>query len=131
MPILAESGLTTPQLATMEFARESRTVSEVATYLGLSRPATSQMIDKLVRAGLVLRTEDKLDRRERNIILSAEGQAVLGKIAAARVERFNASLEALSPEITSRFESILAEVIEALVMSSPPSAPKRSRSLRQ
>jgi hypothetical protein len=41
LPILHAVRLTTPQLAVLEFTRQPQTVSAVATYLGLSRPATN------------------------------------------------------------------------------------------
>ena len=44
LPILCAAKLTTPQLAVLEFTREHYTVSAVATCLGLSQPATSQLI---------------------------------------------------------------------------------------
>src|ERR1035438_4024729 len=77
LPILRAAKLTTPQLAMLEFTREPHTVSAVANCLGLSRPATSQLIDKLVRGRFVRRLEGTMDRRERNVILSAKGKALV------------------------------------------------------
>jgi len=65
LPLLHSAKLTTPQLAALEFVFELRTISSVASYLGLSRPATSQMVHKLVRRGLIRRSEGSVDRRER------------------------------------------------------------------
>ncbi len=111
LPILHTAKLTTPQLAVLEFAREPRTVSAVAIYIGLSKPATSQLIDKLVRSHLVRRIQSKSDRRERNVILGAKGKMLLDRIAAARAARFDASLAFLPPSTADRFESILAEIV--------------------
>lgn len=114
LPILHASRLTTPQIAALEFTREPKTVSVVASYLGLSRPATSQMIDRLVRIRLVLRTESATDRRRRNVVLSAKGKSLLDRIFTARAARFDSSLAALPPVVANRFASILIEVIESL-----------------
>ena len=76
LPILHRAELTTPQLATLEVLCEPKTVSSVASDLGLSMPATSQMIDKLVRKKLVRRTELSTDRRQRSVVLSAKGRAL-------------------------------------------------------
>jgi DNA-binding MarR family transcriptional regulator len=119
LPILHAARLTTPQLAALEFTREPRTMSAVATHLGLSRPAASQMIEKLVTARLVRRIEGKTDRRQRHIILSAKGRALVERIAAARVARFDASFAALPPALANRFERILTQVVEALGERSP------------
>jgi DNA-binding MarR family transcriptional regulator len=114
LPLLHAAKLTTPQVAVLEFTREPRTVSTVAAYLGLSRPATSQLVDKLVRRGLVRRVEGTVDRRQRNVILGAKGEALVDRIAAARAARFDSSLAVLKPALAARFGSILNEVIGAL-----------------
>jgi DNA-binding MarR family transcriptional regulator len=128
LPILHAAGVTTPQIAALEFTRESQTMSAVATHLGLSRPATSQLIDKLVRKGLVRRVEDTMDRRQRNIILIAKGKALVDRIAAARAARFDSSLAVLAPAVAARFGSILNEVISALGDAGSPSASRTALS---
>ncbi len=133
LPILHAAKLTTPQLAVLEFAREPRTVSAVAFYLGLSKPATSQLIDKLVRSHWVRRIQSQLDRRVRNIVLGAKGKALLDRIAFARAARFDASLAVLPPVMANRFESNLAEIVDALDKGAPQASsrsahhPSRSR----
>jgi DNA-binding MarR family transcriptional regulator len=122
LPILHAAKLTTPQIAVLEFTRESQTVSTIATYLGLSRPATSQLIDKLVRSGLVRRVEGTVDRRQRNVILNAKGRALIDRIAAARAARFDSSLALLAPALAARLESILDEVLGAFGEEGPPAA---------
>ena len=81
LPILHAARLTTPQIAVLEFTREPQTVSAVATYLGLSGPATSQLTDKLVREHLVRRMQGTRDRRERIVVLSAKGKSLIDRIA--------------------------------------------------
>ncbi len=127
LPILHAAKLTTPQLAVLEWTRQPRTLSALATHLGLSRPATSQLVDKLVRAGLVHRTEGKLDRRERNIVLGAKGKTLVERIASARTARFEASLALLAPSVATQFERILADVVDALSQTDLPAPPARSR----
>jgi DNA-binding MarR family transcriptional regulator len=132
LPILHASKLTTPQIAALELIVEPQTVSGIAAYLGLSRPATSQLIDKLVRAGFARRVEGVTDRRERNVILSAKGRTLVGRIAAARAARFDASLALLAPALAARLEAILNQVIAALgepaARTGVRPSPARSRS---
>src|SRR5437762_6442956 len=73
LPLLHSASLTTPQLAVLEFTRTPRPVSDVAAFLGLSRPATSQLVDKLARGGLLRRSLGTIDRRQRYVALSAKG----------------------------------------------------------
>lgn len=132
LPLLHATKLTTPQTAALEFLREAKTVSTVAAHLGLSRPATSQLIDKLVRDDFVRRTEGTTDRRERNLILTGKGNSLVHRIAAARAARFGSSLAVLPQPVARRFHSILGEVIGALSNASRPAAqgPSRKRRIR-
>jgi DNA-binding MarR family transcriptional regulator len=112
LPLLHAAKLTTPQLAALEFVFERRTISEVASYLGLSRPATSQMIHKLVRRGLVRRSEGDADRREKAVVLTGKGRVLLEKIAAARSKRFAASVSMLPKRTASRLKGALRETVQ-------------------
>ena len=120
LPILHAANLTTSQIAVLQFTREPQTVSAVARYLGLSLPATSQLIDKLVRGQLVRRVEGPTDRRQRNIALSGKGRSLVDRIASARAARFEASLAVLPAPVAARFSSILHQVISALAETGKP-----------
>lgn len=111
LPLLHAAKLTTPQLAAMEFVFERRTISAVASYLGLSRPATSQMIHKLVRRGLVRRSEGAADRREKAVALTPKGRMLLEQIAAARAARFAGSVSVLPKRVAIRLKGALREAV--------------------
>lgn len=111
LPLLHAVKLTMPQLAVLEYVATARTVSAVAEYAGLSRPATSFMIDKLVRRGFARRSEGVVDRRERAVVLTAKGRALLARVHAARVARFEASLAVLPQRTADRLAGALAEVM--------------------
>jgi DNA-binding MarR family transcriptional regulator len=128
LSVLHAAKLTTPQIAALEFTGEAQTVSTIAAWLGLSRPATSQLIDKLVRSGLVRRVEGTADRRQRNVTLSAKGRALIDRIAAARAARFDSSLAVLEPSLATRLGSILDEVTAALEKSAPSGANRTASS---
>jgi DNA-binding MarR family transcriptional regulator len=117
LPLLHAQKLTTPQLAALEFVFELRTISAVASYLRLSRPATSQMIHKLVRRGLIRRSEGATDRRERAVQLTARGKRLLDKIAAARSARFAASVSCLPPRAANRLKGALREAVRYMEKS--------------
>jgi DNA-binding MarR family transcriptional regulator len=114
LPLLHAAQLTMPQLAVLEYVVVARTVSTVAEYAGLSRPATSFMIDKLVRRGFVRRSEGVVDRRERAVALTAKGRALLARVHAARVARFETSLGVLSPRAADRLTGALQEAMAEL-----------------
>ena len=118
--------LTTAQLAVLEFVRAPRTVSAIAVHVGLSRPATSQMINKLVKRRLVRRSEGTLDRREKAVELSASGITLLEKISRFWSTRFRASLVALSPATCGRLGVALESVVAELEKTSKKFAHRRS-----
>jgi DNA-binding MarR family transcriptional regulator len=120
LPLMHTAKLTTPQFAVLEFVRRPHKVSAVAVYVGLSRPATSQMIDKLVSRRLVRRSEGLGDRREKAVELSARGKALLERIAAARAAGFEASLAVLSGRVAAKLEAALVDVFEELDKALPP-----------
>jgi DNA-binding MarR family transcriptional regulator len=127
LPLLHESEITTPQLAVLQFATQPRTISALSDHLGLSLPATSQMVQKLVERGLICRSEGVVDRREKRVVLAAPGETLLGAIAAARAARFEASLACLPPPVAARLESALREASDALQHAAlePAAAPSR------
>lgn len=52
---------------------KSQTSTQVARYLGVTKPAVSQIIDSMVRAKMVARKPTKHDRREVALELTAQG----------------------------------------------------------
>jgi DNA-binding MarR family transcriptional regulator len=75
----------------LEDASHELSLKEGAELVHVSLPATSRMVDDLVRRGYVLRHEDLDDRRMKRVSLTREGRAVIGRLNAARLsglERF-------------------------------------------
>ena len=68
-------------------------INEIATSLGLSVAAAGRNVDRLVRAGLVERCEDDLDRRIKRISLSRSG---LELVATFRAEQRRSALTILA-----------------------------------
>jgi DNA-binding MarR family transcriptional regulator len=127
LPVLHAQKLTTTQLAALEFVFEGRTISAVASYLGLSRPATSQMIDKLVRRGLIRRSESADDRREKAVVLSAKGRALLKKVSSARSARLAKSVAVLPKGPANRLKGALREAVRHIDRAAGSASKKRVR----
>jgi DNA-binding MarR family transcriptional regulator len=51
----------------------------LAEHLGVTKAAVSQMVDRLVEAGLISREEDPIDRRSKLICLSKDGESLVQK----------------------------------------------------
>ncbi|HVM72822.1 MAG TPA: MarR family transcriptional regulator [Anaerolineales bacterium] len=82
LPAWLELQLTLPQLRTLFIIAHNKTssVMQIAQHLGIGDPTASHLIDKLVQARLVERSEDPADRRRAIIQLSPEGEELIGKL---------------------------------------------------
>lgn len=114
LPLVHAADLTLPQLAVLEYVEAPRSVSAVAEYLGLSRPASSQMVDKLVRRGWLRRSEGVADRRQRAVTLTGRGRVLLEKVHAARSARFEASLAQLPSTVAEPLRCALTQTLAKL-----------------
>lgn len=79
---LGEDGVTTP--------------SDLAAYIGITRPATSRLLARMEGAGLVLRAGSAADGRSVTLALTGRGQAVLVRLRPqvdAVLARFAAKLD--------------------------------------
>ncbi len=81
-PAWVDLRLSVPQLRTLFIILHDTTssVTQVARRLGVGEPTASHLVEKLVRAGLVERTEDPADRRRARVRLAPQGEALIGKL---------------------------------------------------
>ncbi len=84
-------------------------VSDVAAQLGVSNARASQMIERLVRQGLLERSEDPDDRRAKRITLTHAGEAQVQRVVRSRQQW----LEELTSTLT---EAQRAQISDALVL---------------
>jgi DNA-binding MarR family transcriptional regulator len=81
-----ESGLSMSQIGAL-FQLHRKGVSEVSVIgddLGITSAAASQMLERLVRQELIVRSEDPHDRRVRQVVLTEKGRRVLRETIQAR-----------------------------------------------
>src|SRR5437667_12809629 len=86
LAVMGEAGLTMPQLVTLHMLAHAggRSVGTIAGCLRLSPPATSHLVDRLVRARLVVRTEDPEDRRQKRLAITEAGRGLVERINSER-----------------------------------------------
>lgn len=74
-----ESGLSMSQIGALYHLHRqgSSAVSDMGEHLGVTSAAASQMLERLVQQGIILRTEDPNDRRVKQIVLTDKGRQVL------------------------------------------------------
>jgi DNA-binding MarR family transcriptional regulator len=92
-------------------------VSDLAGHLGFTRPAASQMIERLVQQGLLKRAEDPHDRRGKQVTLTPKGRALVEAGIAARrrwLEQITGSLTPQEQETIAGALTLLAEAAQKL-----------------
>jgi len=74
-----DDGLTVQQLKLLKLiaATDSYSLSDVASFLGISKAAASQSVDRLVKRNLIRRDEAESDRRAISLSLTDEAIALL------------------------------------------------------
>jgi len=73
-----ESGHSVSQIiALFRIQKGAGGVTELGEALGITSAAASQMLERLVQQGLILRTEDPRDRRAKQLLLTESGRRIL------------------------------------------------------
>ena len=94
--------------------REEPSVKDLAEPLCLSLPATSRLVDVLLKRGLVTRREDEEDRRSRRVAITEEGRDVLRRINAARLAGLEQFVQELTPEEREALHTTLSPIVARL-----------------
>ena len=97
-----DTGLSMPQIAALaRIYKGTSGVSDLGEELGVTSAAASQMLDRLVQQGLILRSEDPADRRAKHIVLTEKGKLTLQESFNARqgwLDDLSATLSASEKE---------------------------------
>jgi DNA-binding MarR family transcriptional regulator len=93
----AGSELTLAQLLALHFISAQAPVTQVALSeaLGTRPAATSAMVDRLTRAGLVYRMPDSQDRRRVLLAVTSHAAAMIGKVDLQTARRFQVVLNSM------------------------------------
>jgi DNA-binding MarR family transcriptional regulator len=93
-----ESGLSMSQIGAMfQIFRGGGGVCDIGEDLGITSAAASQMLNRLVQQGLILRSEDPLDRRAKKMVLTEKGQEILHESIRYRQRWLSGLADILSP----------------------------------
>lgn len=80
----------------------------LAARLGIDRTVMTYLVDDLVEAGLVERRPNPSDRRQRQVVATAEGSRLIAETCRRVREIEDALLAALSPQEREQLRSLLA-----------------------
>jgi DNA-binding MarR family transcriptional regulator len=109
------SGFSMPQffLLMQVHHREHCGISDLSENLEITTAATSQLVDKLVQAGLLERAEDPHDRRAKQVSLSPVGVAFIEKAIAERSRWVDELADALNADEHQKVAEALEILTEA------------------
>jgi DNA-binding MarR family transcriptional regulator len=123
-----ENGLSMSQLGALfqMHRRESSGVTDLGDKLGLTSSAASQLLERLVQQGLILRSEDPSDRRVKQLILTDKGRQILQGSIQARQSWLSDLAETLSDCEKEAIIAALNIMIHKANHLSPPIEPVKS-----
>jgi DNA-binding MarR family transcriptional regulator len=108
-----DAAITLPQVLLMSRVEHfgSASLSDLGEGSSTSAAALSQMVERLVRQGLLARAEDAADRRRKAIRTTPRARALLRKFAAARSADYELGLSPLSRELRKQLVAVLESTI--------------------
>jgi DNA-binding MarR family transcriptional regulator len=114
--VIQEGEMTFSQLNALynSFQEGPKTIAQIAGSAGLSHPAASRMVDRLVRAGLMSRTEDASDRRRKTVVATDSGLEKLKAMQQITVDGYAMLLDDMPEALQRRLLDVLNEVAKHL-----------------
>jgi len=106
---VAEGNLTMPHLKLLYLVAQtdSVTIGDAATFLGVSSPAASKTVEKLVRRKLLRRSDIRGDRRSSELSLTEQGRRVLVTYESTRNRKAADIFSQYSPEVLREIAEVL------------------------
>jgi DNA-binding MarR family transcriptional regulator len=90
-------------------------IGHIAEGLHVSYPSVTNLINRMERAGLVVREHSEHDRREVQVRLTEEGRATIEMLERERIRRFDSVIQSMAPKDREALLSGLAAFVVAAV----------------
>lgn len=115
-PVMMKTNLTIPQMLLLEFLRESgdAPMSVISKMLNLSMSASTSVVDKMVKSGLLLRRRSQEDRRVVRVGLAAKGEKVANDLRESKVKLMNEVYSVLTQSERDQYIELLRKVHDNL-----------------
>jgi DNA-binding MarR family transcriptional regulator len=97
-------------------------LTDLSDRLLIRPPSVTGVVDRLERAGLVVRDGSPFDMRAKQVALTAKGRELVERILAVHGQQIDALLGVLSPGEQTEFHrllSLLEQHLEAIVAKGP------------
>ncbi len=119
MQFSRSQGISLSQMGALRhiYHRANCNISDISEEMGISTAAASQMLDRLVQSGLITRTENPQDRRNRHLEVTEKGDQILHDGFLSRQAWLVEMVQSLSPAEEIKIKEaldILAEKISRI-----------------
>jgi len=107
-----ESGLSFSQVNTLmrlHFAGQAD-ISDISEQMGITKAAASQLVEQMVRLGLLDRILDPIDRRIKRLALTPKGHALAEKL----VDMQRKWVEQFTDSLTSRQREAISDALQVM-----------------
>ncbi len=115
---LSRGEITLPQLWTLEYlsrqVQDGCPMNQLARCLGISRPAATGLMDRLIAQGLVSRAGDPRDRRIVRVRISPKGRRIVQNIWEQKRRMLVRVFGRISPSDRRQYLAILEQVVSIL-----------------
>lgn len=89
------------------------TVTNLLAILGVTKQSLNRVLRRLIEDGLVEARVGSTDKRERNLYLTEEGQALENALSDAQRDRMRRAFRGAGPEAVAGFRAVLEEMMDA------------------
>jgi DNA-binding MarR family transcriptional regulator len=129
--VFGEYEITTEQysvLVTIKYLKEPARITDIARWLERSTNSVSMIVDRMVKAGLITRKRDKIDRRVVHVTITSKGEKALKPATLAGLEFIQKILSPLPYDDRRTLLTLLETVkYEALKYLNPEEATEEMR----
>lgn len=111
---IQDSGFSHSQMMSLFYLNRNQNVAinTLAGHLGISNPAVSQMVEKLVRSGMVRRIDNPHDRRGKLLELTQDGKNLVSQAKIAHHQWIRALAENIQPEDIPAIEKSIQIILD-------------------
>jgi DNA-binding MarR family transcriptional regulator len=89
------------------------TPGELCRHLSLDSGSMTRMLDRLEQKGFLARQRSEADRRQVQLVLTAEGQTLADRLPHIGAEAMNELVEVVTPQELETLEKILKKILVA------------------